>query len=63
MEMTRRELGMAAVGLAVGTDAEAQAPAAPDPAQAVRDGNKRNSDALTKFEIPIATEPAFRFEA
>jgi hypothetical protein len=61
MSMTRRELGMAAVGLAVAGDAEAQAPA--DLAQVVREGNKRSADALAKFEIPISTEPAVRFEA
>jgi hypothetical protein len=50
-------MALAAVG-----DAEAQAPPA-DLAQVVREGNKRNSEILAKFEIPISTEPAVRFEA
>ena len=67
MKATRRELGTAAVAAALAVHAEAQAPSqgttAPDLAQQVRDGNRRNSDTLTKFEIPIATEPVTRFEA
>jgi hypothetical protein len=62
MSMTRRELGIAAVGLAAAGEAEAQAPAA-DLAQVVREGNRRSAEALAQFSIPISTEPAVRFEA
>ncbi len=59
MKATRRELVTAALALAVAPQAEAQPP---DLAKSIRDANQRNSDTLTKFEIPIATEPVFRFE-
>jgi hypothetical protein len=62
MKPTRRELATAAVAAALAGNAEAQAPAS-DIAKIVHDANQRNSDTLTKFELPIATEPAFRFEA
>lgn len=55
MKTTRRELGLAAAAAALALNAE-EADAQAQPA------NQRNSDALAKFEIPIATEPAFRFE-
>jgi hypothetical protein len=62
MKTTRRELGAAVVAAALARDVEAQAPAA-DITKLIHDANQRNSETLTKFEIPIATEPAFRFEA
>jgi hypothetical protein len=60
MKTTRRELGIAAAAaaMAVASDpADAQTPPPP-----VQEANRRNSETLTKFEIPISTEPAFRFE-
>jgi hypothetical protein len=45
--------------LAAATALEAVAQAPPP---SVQDANRRNSDTLAKFEIPLATEPAFRFE-
>lgn len=61
MKTTRRELATAALGAALAHNLEAQA--APALTQQIHDANQRNSDTLSKFEIPISTEPAFRFEA
>ena len=63
-KLTRRELALvAAAGAAA---ASAQTPAQPggeDLLKAARDLNARNIETLTKFEIPISTEPAFQFKA
>jgi hypothetical protein len=61
MRTTRRELATAAIAATLARNVEAQA--APDLTKQIHDANQRNSDTLTKFEIPISTEPAFRFEA
>jgi len=65
MKLTRRELGAAALGTVAAAGASAQTPAPADQtiAQLVRDTNRRNAEALAKFEIPIDTEPAFQFRA
>jgi hypothetical protein len=65
MKLTRRELAIAAAGAAaIASQAESAAQTAPDDAmKTVRATNERNSDLLAKFEIPIATEPAFQFKA
>jgi hypothetical protein len=63
MTLTRRELAAAAVAAVVAPSAESQTPQSADLAKAVRDANQRNAEALAKFEIPIATEPAFQFKA
>ena len=60
MKTTRRELGTAVVAAALATRTEAQEP---DLTKLVHDANQRNSEALAKFEILIATEPAFQFKA
>jgi len=62
MKPTRRELATAAVTAAIALNAKAQTPGT-DITTLVHDANQRNSEALAKFEIPIGTEPAFRFEA
>ena len=63
MKLSRRELGVAAAGAALATRAAAQpAPAnTVDQAKAAQEALQRASEALTKFEIPMATAPAFRF--
>ncbi|MDP9169357.1 MAG: hypothetical protein M3N54_01955 [Acidobacteriota bacterium] len=66
MKLSRRELAGLAAGTAMATVAPAQVTgpaAAADPEQAVRDNNGRISEALSKYEIPLATEPAFQFKA
>ena len=74
MTLTRRELAAAAVAAMAAPSAESQTPqpaadlaktdlAKTDMAKVVYDANQRNSEALAKFEIPIATEPAFQFKA
>jgi hypothetical protein len=60
-----------AAGSAIAARASAQTaatpapvpPANPDFAQQARDSVQRNHDALAKFDIPMATEPAFQFKA
>ncbi len=64
MTLTRRELAAAAIAAVAAPSADAQTQqSASDLAKVVHDANQRNSEALTKFEIPIATEPAFQFKA
>lgn len=69
MKLTRRQMVAAATtGTAVAAHALAQssaAPAAPasDFEKQARDNVKNNADALAKFTLPMATEPAFQFKA
>ena len=59
--MRRRELAWALfAGAAV---APAQTPTAADELTARREQVKANGAALAKFQIPMATEPAFAFKA
>ncbi|MEP6713983.1 MAG: hypothetical protein ABJC09_00320 [Terriglobia bacterium] len=72
MKLSRRKLAGMAGAAALAAPALAQTPPSPaapisatpgDLDQAARENNKRISDALAKFEIPPATEPAFQFKA
>lgn len=66
MKLTRRQMVVAAAGSAVAASAAlAQTPVAGsrDFAKDARDSVQRNTDALTKFEIDMAVEPAFQFKA
>ena len=61
MKLSRRELAaLAATQLLAQPPAPVQA--ADDLSKAAHDANQRNSEALAKFEVPIATEPAFKFQ-
>jgi hypothetical protein len=61
---TRRELAAIAAAGAVAARAQTSAqPGGEDLEKAARDLNAHNSETLTKFEIPISTEPAFQFKA
>ena len=66
-KLTRRRLVVTATGAALAAaPAPAQTPAAPAPgelARAVREQNQRAGEALSKFEIPLSSEPAFQFKA
>ena len=64
MKLSRRQLVSVAAGSLAGTAAAqtASPPAATDLNQQARESNKRISDTLSKFEIPVATEPAFQFK-
>jgi len=42
---------------------QAQTPPPADPLQAAKDRIKTAGDALTKEQVPMATEPAFQFKA
>jgi hypothetical protein len=58
MQMTRRDLA------ALLAAAPALAQTAPeDLEKAARDRLKSNAGALSKIEVPMATEPAFQFKA
>jgi hypothetical protein len=70
MKITRR--AMAAVLASVG--AQAQTPARPAPTaeltagpdaelQSAREQVRANATALSQFEVPMSTEPAFQFKA
>jgi hypothetical protein len=69
MKLTRRRLITVAAGSSAALQALAQSPIRTDPAaprdfaRESHDSVQRNGDTLTKFEIPISTEPAFRFKA
>lgn len=68
-KLTRRSLAALAAPGALATQARlaaAQSPPAESPEQlleAARDAVKRNREALRKFALPMATEPAFAFKA
>ena len=69
MKMTRRKLAFAALGSAVGLRAVgAQTPpAAPGQAEdlnaAAKEQVRKHSETLARFDLPMATEPAFQFKA
>lgn len=62
MRLTRRQL--AAAALAPAALAQTSAPAtASDELNAAQRRLKANSEALSKIQVPIETEPAFQFKA
>ena len=66
MKLSRREIaGLAATPLLAQVTLAQVAPSTPavDLAKAARDANQRNSETLAKFQVPIATEPAYQFKA
>jgi len=65
MTLSRRELALG-LGAALAAESSAQtspSQAQPDLAAAAREANKRNSEVLAKFQLPIETEPAAQFRA
>jgi hypothetical protein len=61
MKITRRTLAAAVLAAPV---AAPSAPAAPEEElKAARETVRRNSEALAKVKLPVATEPAFQFKA
>jgi hypothetical protein len=62
MKLTRRQLVQAAAGSALAARAQTTPAPESDPAIAAHDANRRNAEALAKFELPMATEPAFEFK-
>ena len=69
MKITRRRLAAAALGSAacLRIGAAPQTPPAPSQPEdlnaAAKEQVRKNSDALSKFDLPMATEPAFQFKA
>ena len=62
MKITRRKLAAALLVPAATIPAPAQT-APTDELEAARAEVKANAEALAKVEIPMSTEPAFRFQA
>jgi hypothetical protein len=66
MKITRRKLAAAALAPAA---LLAQAPQSPIPTNpeeeltAIREQNRRNSQTLDEFRVPMAAEPAVQFKA
>jgi hypothetical protein len=64
MDVTRRTFAQILAATAVVDEAEAQAPPAEgEDLKAAHDQARNFSQQLAKFQLPRATEPAFRFEA
>jgi hypothetical protein len=69
MKLTRRQLVAATAGSITAAKVLAQAPPAAtgaathDFAAETRDAVQRNRNLLTRFEVPMSTEPAFQFKA
>ena len=66
MKLTRRELvvaGSIAAAAALAQTPPSQPQGARDFAKEARDNVQHNGETLTKFGIPMATEPAFQFKA
>ncbi len=65
MKITRRKLAasLAASAVAMAQPQSPSAAAADEDLRAARDRLKAASDALARREVPMAAEPAFRFEA
>lgn len=61
MKMTRRKLAAAILAPAAVVPAQTQT-APVDEVEAARARVKANAEAIAKVEIPMSTEPAFRFE-
>lgn len=65
-KVTRRKLAASLAASAAAAMAQPQAPSAAAPDEELRLARERleaASDALARQEIPMAAEPAFRFEA
>ena len=66
MKITRRKLGMAVLAPAALAGASCRPRFRPTPEEelaAVAEQNKLNAQALDKFRVPMALEPAFQFKA
>jgi hypothetical protein len=64
-KISRRGLIAASIsaGAGVAVAGAQTAPTQADMAKVTREQNQRAGDVLAKFEIPLATEPAFQFKA
>jgi hypothetical protein len=69
MRMTRRKLAVAVMAPAAALAAQTSAPKPPaqtppaDSLESARRQIRNNAAALARFDLPMPTEPAFRFEA
>jgi len=63
VKITRRKLATFLASATVAAAQQTQPAPATDLVQAARDRMKANVAALSKPEIPMATEPAFQFKA
>ena len=67
LKITRRRLAAAALGSAPfirSAQPQAPAPGPPEDLNAAAKGEiRKNSEAMDKVDLPMATEPAFQFKA
>jgi len=65
LKITRRRLAAAALGSSAALRAAQAPPASPpeDLNTTAKEQLRKNSDALNKVELSMATEPAFQFKA
>jgi hypothetical protein len=66
VKFTRRKLAATLAASAAATMAQPQTPSSATPDEelkAARERIKTAADALTRQEVPLATEPAFQFKA
>jgi len=63
MKLTRRQLAVAALAPAALAQTTPQPATASDELKAAQARMKANSDALSRMQVPIETEPAFQFKA
>ena len=62
-KMTRRQLGaVIAAAVPAAMAQTATDPNSKDDATVAREILKRNSDAIARFDLPVATEPSFVFK-
>jgi hypothetical protein len=63
MKITRRMLAVSAIA-SLAAPGQAPPPAtAEEELKMAREQVRRNGEALAKYDVPMTTEPAFRFEA
>ena len=64
MKITRREwAGALAAGVASVAGAQEKSDTPEEPRKAAGERVRRNAGALAKYQVPMATEPAFCFKA
>jgi len=63
MKLTRRQMAALALAPAALAQTPPQPATASDELKAAQARMKANSDALSRMQVPIETEPAFQFKA
>jgi hypothetical protein len=63
MKITRRNLAFAVLGSAGAAGAAQASSASEDLNAAAKEEARKNSEILSKVDLPMSTEPAFQFKA